>query len=199
MEKAPSDVDKTIDEFYIQALMLSKVVMRLLKKKAHITLTRKPALIIKPVTEFMQRLRVSGITKFEGKTYLSTINFYEKEEDIENHQAMGALIVYIGEEYIVELLKKMDYPDVDEDEEEALEDACGTFCNLIAGNFKSGLTQLGYIELVMSHFSGFQNEVLNGVEFHPAQKQMYEIDYEIEGEKRIVTELCMGPVPLLDF
>ena len=80
-----------------------------------------------------------------------------------------------------------------------LEDACGTFCNLIAGNFKSGLTQLGYVELIMSHFSGFQNEILNGVEFHPSQKQMYEINYEIEGEKRIVTELCMGPVPLLAF
>ena len=77
----------------------------------------------------------------------------------------------------------------------AMIDAAGTLCNLIAGNFKAGLRQLGYIELVMSHFSGYENSILEGVEFSADQKEMYEIQFEIGGSKKIIVELSMASVP----
>lgn len=194
----PLDDNKQLDELYIQALMLSKVIRRILDKKADIKLSRNPTYILKPVTEFMNRLRVSSIEKFEEKTYISTINFYKNSADLAQHNALGALIIYVGESYLVKLIKDLNYPEVDEDDTESMVDAIGTFCNLIAGNFKAGLTQLGYIELVMSHFSGYENDVLAGVEFSPDQGAMYEIQFEIGGEKRIIAELSMSHIPMME-
>ena len=193
----PLDDNEQLDELYIQTLMLSRVIRRILLKKAEIKISRNPTYILKPVTEFMNRLRVSSIEKFEEKTYISTINFYKNSEDLEKHDAAGALIIYVSESYLVKLIKELNYPEVDEDDSEAMVDAIGTFCNLIAGNFKAGLTQLGYVELVMSHFSGYENDILAGVEFSPDQMQMYEVQFEIDGEKRIVAELSMSSIPMI--
>ncbi len=196
MVKIPLDDNDQLDERYIQALMLARVVKRILKKRANIDLSSNPKFIVKPIAEFMNRIRVSSLNKFDETTYISTINFYKTRGDMEKHDALGALIIYIGQSYLVELIRKLNYPDVDEDDPEAMLDSIGTFCNLIAGNFKAGLTQLGYIELIMSHFSGYENKVLMGIEFSPNETQMYEIQFEIDGQRRIVAEISMGSIPL---
>lgn len=183
------------EAFRVQAFLLAEVVKRILKKRAEVDLSSKPVLRTKPITEFMRRMRVNSFDKFEGTTYISTVNFYFNENDMENHKALGAIVLYVPEDYIVKLLQKLNYPITDEEDQDALEDGCGTFCNLIAGNFKSGLLQLGYAELEMSHFSSFRNEILNGVEYHyPYEKEKYEISFEIGGQKSIVAELTLGPV-----
>ncbi|MGE0268395.1 MAG: hypothetical protein AB7S78_08070 [Candidatus Omnitrophota bacterium] len=196
MVNIPLDDNDQLDERYIQALMLARVVKRILKKRANIDLSSNPTFIVKPIAEFMNRIRVSSLNKFNETTYISTINFYKSRDDLDKHGALGALIIYVGQSYLVELIKKLNYPEVDEDDPEAMLDSIGTFCNLIAGNFKTGLTQLGYIELVMSHFSGYENKVLMGIEFSPSETQMYEIQFEIGGEKRIVAEFSMASIPL---
>ncbi|MBZ0167231.1 MAG: chemotaxis protein CheX [Candidatus Omnitrophica bacterium] len=196
MVHIPLDDNDQLDERYIQALMLSRVIKRILKKRANLELSCNPVFIEKPIAEFMNRLKVSSLDKFNETTYISSINFYKDRASLAKHEALGALIIYVGESYLTELVKRLEYPDVDEDDPEAMLDAIGTFCNLIAGNFKAGLTQLGYIELVMSHFSGYENKVLLGVEFSPDQSWMYEIEFEVGGEKRIVAEFSMAPIPL---
>lgn len=196
MVHIPLDDNDQLDERYIQALMLSRVIKRILKKRADIELSSNPVFIEKPIAEFMNRLKIDSIDKFNETTYISSINFYKDRASLDKHEALGALIIYVGASYLVELVKKLDYPEVDEDDPEAMLDAIGTFCNLIAGNFKAGLTQLGYIELVMSHFSGYENKVLLGVDFSPNESRMYEIEFEIRGEKRIVAEFSMAPIPL---
>ena len=194
----PSDQEKLkqIDVFYMQALTLAKVVMRILTKKASISLSKDPDIVKKPITEFMQRMRVSSLEKFETTTYISTINFYGDDKALKEHRALGAIVLYVEEEYIVELLSRLNYPDVNTFDEEAIEDACGTFCNLIAGSYKNGLTQLGFKDLTMSHFSSYRNYVLNGVEYCYGQKFKYEICLEVNGIKRIYLDLTMGPTPL---
>jgi len=194
----PESGKKTINEFNIQARLLAEVVKRILDRKAHIYLSEVAAFKLKPITEFKRRMRVSSLEKFEDSTYISTVNFYSSEKDLDNKKAVGTLVIYIEEPYVVELLKKLDYPIEDEDSQPELADACGTVCNLIAGNFKSGLTQLGYIELAMSHFSSYRNEILNGVEYPADQKELYEISFEIRKRRRIVAELVMGDVPRTD-
>ena len=196
MVNIPLDDNDKLDERYIQALMLARVVKRILKKRANVDLSSNPKFIVKPIAEFMNRIRVSSLKKFDETTYISTINFYKTREDLDKHDALGALIIYVGQSYLVELISRLNYPDVDEDDPEAMLDSIGTFCNLIAGNFKAGLTQLGYIELVMSHFSGYENKVLMGVEFSPSQTQMYEIQFEVGGERKIVAEFSMASIPL---
>lgn len=183
------------DAFYIQGLLLAEVVKRILNKKAEIRLSAKPVLQLKPIVEFMKRMRSTSIGKFQGRTYIATINFYSNAENMENHKALGALVLYIGEEYVVKILQTLEYPIFDEDDQDGLEDACGSFCNLIGGNFKSALRQLGYKEILMSHFSTYQNDVFSGVEYPFGETHLYEITFEIAGQKQIVGELTLGRVP----
>ena len=74
--------DEAVDKFYIQALMLAEVVRRILEKKADLALSAKPRLELKPITEFRKRMRVTSVTKFDEKTYISTVNFYENQEKL---------------------------------------------------------------------------------------------------------------------
>jgi len=191
--------DKFLDPFYVQGLLLVEVVKRILNRRAGIQLSKiKSSLEIKPITEFMQRMRISSIEKFDTTTYISTINFYSNEKKMESREALGALVLYIEGKYIAELLKKLDYPIDDPRDEETLEDGCGTLCNLISGNFKSGLTQLDYIELTMSHFLSFRNEVLDGVGYDFTKEHKYEISIMIDGIKRIMVDLTMGNIPKIN-
>ena len=196
MAKVDEKINKP-EDLKVQAILLAEVVRRILKKRAEIDLSNKPIFQIKPVTEFRKRIRASALGKFEGTTYIGSVNYYIDQESMENAKAVGAVIVYIGEEYIAKLLQKLNYPISDEDNQEAMEDACGTFCNLIAGNFKSGLTQLGFVELVMSPYSTYLNEIVNGIPYSTYETQLYEISFEIGGKKRIVAELTMGALPRL--
>lgn len=184
-----------LDELYLQSLLLGEVVKRILEKKAEIYLSSKPQLVKKNITEFMKKMRVTGLSKFEGRTYISTVNFYLSDEDLESHEAIGAIVLYLPEIHIVKILQDLGYPVIDEDDEDALEDACGSFCNMIAGSFKAGLSQLGYEEIVMSHFSSYQNDVINGVEYSHFQHQLFEVSFEIKGEKMIVADLTLDQVP----
>ena len=197
MSKDPQD-NVGPNQFYVQALLLAEVVKRILSKKADIDLAQKPTITLNPIVEFRRRMRVSGLGKLDEKTFISTINFFANEKDEEKEKALGTLIIYIGESFVVKLFQAMKYPVIDEDEEAAIKDACGTFCNLIAGNFKSGLTQLGYKELIMSHFSTYENEILNGVLYPTTQSELYEVSFHIRGTKRIVAELVMGPLVKAD-
>ena len=184
------------DPFYVQGILLAEVIKRILNRRANIQLAKiETDLALKPITEFMGRMRVSSIEKFDSTTYISTINFYKSEKDQVRQRTLGAIVVYIEGKYIAELLKRMDYPIEDPRDEETLLDGCGTIGNLIAGNFKSGLTQLGYAELVMSHFSSFRNEVLEGVSYDIDQQHKYEVTTRIDGVKRMVTDLTMGEIP----
>ena len=93
------------DELYVQALLLAKVIERILNKKADIDLSAASVLERKPITEFVRRMRVSGLTKFEEKTYISIVNFYKTNEDLKSHKAIGALIIYVPESYVVRLFR----------------------------------------------------------------------------------------------
>ncbi|MCD4780560.1 MAG: chemotaxis protein CheX [Candidatus Omnitrophica bacterium] len=183
------------DQLYLHSLLLSKVVERILQRKAKIYLSDKPDFSIVNIVDFMQKMRVSSLEKFDVSTYISTVNFYLTEEQMKKNKSVGAIVVYISEDYVVKLLKKLGYPNFDEDDADVLRDACGTFCNIIGAKFKEGLTQLGYPELFMSHFSSYRNEIVNGVDYDSNQKQKYELSFEIDGHKRIIIDLTLGYIP----
>ncbi len=190
----------TPDEFYLQALMLAEVVKRILKAKGEIFLASQPKMVKKPITEFMRRMRVNGLSKFDEKTYISCVNFYENETAADNHKAVGAIVLYVPDGYVLKLFRQIEYPVLTDDEPESIADACGSLCNLIAGNFKNGLTQLGYKELYMTPFASFENEIINGIDYDPTQTQVYEITFDLGEERRLVVDLTMGLVPRIsDF
>ena len=73
-------------------------------------------------------------------------------------------------------------------------DACGSLCNLIGGNFKNALSQLGFQDVIMSPFMIFENNVVDGVEYDPKETNLYEVNFEIEGVKKLVFDLTLGHI-----
>jgi hypothetical protein len=190
--------ERNLDEFYVQALLLAEVFRRILRRQGALVLSKKPDIVLKPIVEFRKRIRVSGLSKFDEKTFIAHINFYRNQEDMAKHKALGALIIYIPESYVVYLFQSLDYPVDDEDDIESIQDACGSLCNQIAGNFRAGLVQLGYQDVEMSPFFASQNDVVDGVEYCADHPELYELSFYIKNQKRVIVDLNMGPIPALE-
>ena len=140
-------------------------------------------------------LRADGIEKFNTPCCVGFINYYLSEKDLKDHKPIGAIIVYLENNYISQLMKILKYPVLDDEDEEALLDGAGTICNILAGAFKSEMSIHEYAGLEMSAFQTYRNAALTGVKFHPKEYFLYELDFFIEKEKRIILEFTMGPVP----
>ncbi|MCA9408538.1 MAG: hypothetical protein KC733_07605 [Candidatus Omnitrophica bacterium] len=188
------DSDHLTDPYHVQAMLLAEVVKRTLERRGGVELSSKPNPEEKPITEYMRRVRVSSVEKFDDVTYIATVNYYLTQEDMANHKAIGALVLYMEEKAVVDILSRLNYPISHDEEPEFIMDACGTFCNLIGGNFKSALTQLNYNELYMSHFSTYKSTVPDGVEYHSKTTTRYEIPFEIDGKVSMYFDLIMGPI-----
>ena len=111
-------------------------------------------------------------------------------------KTLGALVVYVPEAYLPKLMRTLQYPAIDDEDEKAMLDSVGTLCNIVAGRFKSEISSAGYIELEMSHFNNFRNSPLFGIDFCLAEYDKYEVIFELEGSKRMVIEMTMGVVPV---
>ena len=98
------------DDLYLQTILLAKVVERILQRRTDLELSTAPTWEKKPITEFVKRMRINGLSKFDVRCYISTINFYKTNEDLQNHKAIGAIILYIPETFVVKLMSELHYP-----------------------------------------------------------------------------------------
>jgi len=187
--KQNSELDKFAD-------LLEEGVVALFKERGELTFSSPPKKTNHSIIEFDGRMRADGMEKFDNEpTYVSAVNFYANEKDLEKQKTLGALVVYVQQDYIAKLMRKLQYPPVDDESEEAMLDSCGTLCNIVSGRFKSEISSAGYIELEMSHFRNYRNNAFNGVDFCYAEYNLYEIEFQLDGKKRMVIEMTMGAVP----
>ena len=190
-KKKNSELDKFAD-------LLVKGLIALFAERGELEFSESPKTERRHIIEYNGRIRADGMEKFDNEpTYVSAVNFYASEKDMERKKTLGALIVYIEQTYIAKLLKLLKYPPVDDESEEAMRDSCGTLCNIVSGRFKSEISKAGYIGLEMSHFMNYRNSAFDGVDFCSAEYDVYEIECKIAGEKRLVLEMTMGAVPKL--
>lgn len=182
-------------DLYEMAAILANVVRKILLVKGDIRLSSDPVINEKKVVQFHKRMRVDGLEKFGQRTLISTVIFYTDQDRMEGQDPVGAMAVYISLDYIARLMWLMEYGRIDEDDDSAVLDACGTVTNLIAGGFVKEMTARGYVHLEMSHFESYINTVVDGIPFSPDQDKKYEVDFFIKKEKKIVVELTMGRVP----
>jgi hypothetical protein len=179
---------------FTMSLALAVAVRKIFREKASVKFSKEPVIERKPITSFMKRMRVDPMEKFNGPTVVSVIHFYKDLEHMNRNRPAGLILTYIEIAHIASLLHLLDYPEIDDDEEEEVEDACGAVCNIIAGYFKNELLSLGYPPLEMSSFESYINSVVNGVAYPPRSTHKYEINFEIGGQKKIVTEMVMSPL-----
>ncbi|MFA5087514.1 MAG: chemotaxis protein CheX [Candidatus Omnitrophota bacterium] len=185
--------NKELDKF---AELLAKSIESLFKERGEIVFSRKPVLTRSNIVEYEGRMRVAGMEKFDNEpTYISAVSFFSNARDMEKHNTLGVVVVYVKQDYLATIMKMLQYPPIDDESDDELRDSCGTLCNIIAGRFKSEISAAGYVELEMSHFVNFRNSSFGGVEFCRSEYDKYQIEFVIQDKKQVVVEMSMGPVP----
>ena len=184
--------NKELDVF---AKLLVDGITNMFQERGEIQFSQDPDVERKNIIEYNGRMRAEGMEKFNNPTYVSAINYYLNQKEMERHKAVGTIVVYVEQEYVARIMRLLKYPTVDDEDEEALKDSCGTLCNILAGRFKSEISAKGYVDLEMSHFSSYRNNIPYGAEFCYDEYDKYEVAFYIEKEKRLVVEMTIGRVP----
>ncbi len=183
------------DELKKLADLLAKCVEDLFKERAGVNFSKPPEIACKTIVEYYGKMRANGMEKFNNPTFVATVNYYANPEALKKNQVLGALIVYVEQSYIVQLLKLLKYPLANDEDENEMKDCCGTLGNIIAGSFKSAIAAQGFAELDMSPFSTYKNNAVTGVLFYPKEWDKYELTFFMDNTKRLVLEMTMGPLP----
>lgn len=187
----PKQHDLALKEM-AQALTLA--VKKVFFEKSKTKFSKWPSIDKKSIVAFKGRMRIDGMEKFNQTTILSIIHYFRTSADLEAHKSSGLLIVYLERKYVPEILRLLQYPYIDFDDDRDVLDGAGAMINLIAGYFKNELKSLGYEDLHMSHFQSFVNNVPQGVEFPQGQTDRYETSFLIEDKERLVVEMVMAPL-----
>src|SRR3989338_10183476 len=161
------------DDLHNFAVVLTRLVTKFFRTQAELEFSSPPRMKREFIKEFNKKMRIYGVEKFYTPTFVSTVNYYKNFEDLQNNKPIGLLVVYIPQDYVAQLLKLLKYPEIEASDDNALKDACGTLCNVIAGRFKSEVSAMGFIELEMSHFTNYLNTSMRGVDFCTEQNEKY--------------------------
>src|SRR5437867_1358241 len=116
------------DQLHHLAVTLAGSIVTVFEKR-HIRFTGKPILEKKPIVEFMHRMRLFGMEKFNNPTFIAVINYYLNIKEMKKRAVWGVLAVYIEQDYIEKMIRDLKYPDVDSEDIEDMKDACGAVCN----------------------------------------------------------------------
>ena len=110
-------VDNT-EELLTLALVLATVIKNICKERGGLRLSREPIIEKQDIIEFRQRMRIFSEEKFDLTTVVSKINFYANEKDMQKHDALGVIVIFLEKEYVPEFMQLMKYPDIEDDEED---------------------------------------------------------------------------------
>ena len=169
---------------------------RNLAKMSGMIASEEPKIQAGDIDEYDGRMRISsGIEKLNSTCYISVVNFYTSQGDIERHKPKGAMVFYLEAENAGKFYKSQGIGFADDEDDVSMMEACGKWCAAIAGEFKNELAHQGYAEMVLSVPKNYKNNVIQGVEFSTDQKIKQEISFFYFKHKAIVVELTMAPIP----
>ena len=183
------------EDLFTMSLALTLAVKKVFFEKSEFKFSSEPLIEKKPIIQFVHRMRVEAMEKFNQTTFFSVVHFHKDAAALQANDPVGFVIVYIERTFVPEMLRMLKYPYIDYDDDDEVLDGTGAIANLIGGQFKKELIRLGYNDLEMSHFKSYINSAANGVEYPRDQVEKYEIAFEIEDKKRLVVEMVMGPLP----
>jgi len=148
----------------------------------------EPTVEKKDIIQWMQRYNVVKPVEY---LYASVMTFrYGAKKSV--YSVDGIIVVYYPEDVADFIFK---YINVASEGVDDIVDACGEFCNIIAGGFKVELVEAGYEELDISVPVTFYGEVNELFEYR-GDKQL-EITYRKEGELFLMTDLAIDPKVLI--
>lgn len=175
---------------------LLSVMQQTLAKAGNIPQSQEPNIESKEIEEYDGLMKASGISRFNSICYLSVVNFYLSQADLDKHKGVkGTLIFYIAAENAGKFYKALEIPFSDDEDDASMMVACGKFCQGIADDFKTELTRKGYAELFLSKPRNYKNNVAAGVEFSTDQKTVHEVSFFYFKHKAISADITLAPIP----
>jgi hypothetical protein len=165
-----------------------------LGKMPAIVPTSPPDVKTVDIVEYDKRMKVSGVEKFDSTSYVSVINFYSNQGDLQKHKPKGAFILLFDSENAGKFYKALGFSVSDDEDDMSMINTNGEVCLSLATSFKTALASLGYGDLVMSEVANYKNKVLEGVEYSPEQKSKLEITFTYFKRKSIVLELSFADI-----
>ena len=189
--------EDNVEALFTLSLALMEAVKKVFRRKGGFRFSEDPVIERKPIAQFKRRMRIDAMEKFNKPTVFSVIHFYQEIQNNPTGSPIGVLIIYAEVKYLPEILRLLKYPYIEYDDEEAVKDGCGALCNLIAGYFRNEILQLDYKELDMSSFKSYVNADVEGIDFCWKEPEKYELNFTIDGQKRLVAEMVMGPLQKL--
>ena len=177
------------------ATSLMSAAEEILSKMNNMIATEAPQSKIIDIVEYNGRMRANGMDKFNAPSFVSVINYYLNQGDMDKHKAKGALVLYVASENASKLYKALGSPVSEDEDDSSMMGANAKFCNLLAQNFKNELTKINYADLVMSTPHNYKNLVMHGVEYSKDQKTKIELSFFYWKQKTIVIELTLASIP----
>lgn len=187
---ATNDIDTRLEKL---AQTLKSIFDALLDTDEGLSYTADPEINQKELIEYENRMRSSGMQKFNSPTYITFLNFYTSEANKEKEAALGALVLYFERENAPKLLKSLDYKvRADEDDDEVVLGVCFEFTTDIAKKFLSKVASEGYSNILISEPKGYINTVSEGIPFKFSEYAMYELVFHLWKEKILAAELTLA-------
>lgn len=177
------------------ALLFKSVVEKMFRETEKVIFTGEPTVERKDLIEYERRMLASGTDRFNDPAYVAAVNFYRSERDKEQHNACGAIILYIRASVVDSILKKMNIRNYDDENEEEVAGKCSEICSIFAEKLNRELMDIGYKELVIGQAIGAKNSIMQGVEFSYDQYDRYEIGFTFNKVKILVLDLTMTAIP----
>jgi hypothetical protein len=176
-----------------QALLT--VMQKILSRANNLPQTQPPAVEANEITEYEGRMRVSGFEKLNSTCYVSAVNFYLNQADMDKHKTKGALVLYIETENSGKFYKALDIKFADDEDDASMMEACGNMVALIGEMLKTEINNKGYAQLLVSKPVNYKNNILKGIEISRDQKMKHELGFYYFKHKAIVVELSLAPIP----
>lgn len=158
-----------------------------------VTFTHETQVAEKEIIEYESRIRTFGLAKFNNPCYLTAVNIYASQRDLEAHNTLGALIIYVERENVDKVFKSLGVGLKMDDEDEVILEKIKEVGKTLAEPFIRGLQALGYSALVISEPQSYVNDAAEGVEFNYNEYKYYEISFFAWKEKVLVTDLTLAP------
>lgn len=178
--------DKSIAE------TLVKSVEKIFAKSNQIQIQGEPEIIERDIIEYDSRMRAYGMEKFNDACYISVIELYASQEQLESKDAHGAIILYVREDAADRLYRALDYRDFNETNEESMMDTCAEMMTNIAKQFVNDARSKGYSSLFTGTALKYMNKVDEGVRFNYDEKKFFEISFEIFKEKIVCLDITLS-------
>ena len=177
------------------AILLKNTIEKIFKESEKAVFAGETKVERKDLIEYDRRMLASGTDKFNHPAYVAAVNFYRMEKDREQHNACGAIVLYVKSSAVEQILKSLKIRDFDDEDDEIVSGKCAELVQRIAEDFKRELKGIGYKELVLSQAVGAKNSIMKGVEFSYDQYDRYEIGFTQAKQKIMVLDLTMTTIP----